>query len=334
MLAFAGFVLYPINEAPYTREAVVRGPIGPVGLIGPARPIFLAAVLTGTLSLISIWQWAIEPAYAGYLTAKATSVETFGEATGLWQKALKIKHPWSYDAEVEYLKGATRIAQKTDSGGYPDIRNLLISGAEAAADLTRSYPKNAYYNYLAGRFYSEWGKFEFKYFTPAEEYFNKAIVLSPKRQQLFYGLGRMYLLSGRTEEALQVFRNLVELDKGVDESHWFYGLALQQADKNEEAYEEVKEAIRLGYNAVEPGESAVLAEVATKENDLRALQNIYENAIKIDPKNANWYAKLAALYLEIGLKDQVRRLVLKAVELDPTLKEEATKFLKLLDSRQ
>ena len=87
----------------------------------------------------------------------------------------------------------------------------------------------------------------------------------------------------------------------------------------------------MGYNAADQKEILVLAEVATKENDIPALQNIYENAIKIDPRNADWYARLAALYLEIGKKDKARELVLKAVALDPTLKEEATKFLKLLE---
>lgn len=320
MLAFAGFVLESETSNGFLFDVSLR----------TKRPVIFAGLLTSLLSLISIWQWNIEPAYAGYLTAKAASVQTFGDAMNLWQKALDIKTPWSYDAQVEYLKGVTRLAQKSTNNQFEDIKPLLARGETAAKDLLYSHGQNAYFNYLAGRFYSEWGKFEFKYFDEAEKLFKKSIELSPRRQQLFYGLGRMYLLRGKTEEALKVFEDLVQLDPNVDESHWFYGLALRQADRGEEAYQEIKEAIRLGYNAVDSGEVLVLAEVATKEDDLIALQNIYENAIVINPKNADWYARLAALYLELGRKEEARKLVIKAVELDTTLKEEATKFLKLL----
>ena len=51
--------------------------------------------------------------------------------------------------------------------------------------------------------------------------------------------------------------------------------------------------------------------------------------VTLDPSASN-YAKLAAVYKEAGQISKARTAVLKAVELDPSLKTEAEKFLELL----
>ncbi len=322
LFSFSSFMLFSDDS---TRLEVKRDTNKPI----PGA--YLSVLVALVLSVISIWQWAVEPAYAGYLTAKATAVKTFGDALPLWQRAISIKTPWSYDAQVEYLKGITRLAQNASNNEYRELNGLLLDSEKVGKQLTANNSKNAYYNYLFGRFYTEWGKFDPYYFKEAKKYFDKSIELSPKRQQLYYGLGRMYLLSGEIGSAISTFSELVKFDEDVDESHWFYGIALRYAGRGEEAYEEIKKALYLGYSPISPEEVFVLAEVATKEKDLDALERVYEDAIRIDPKNADWYARLAALYLQIGKEDKARELVIKAVILDPTLKEEAAKFIKLLE---
>ena len=54
-----------------------------------------------------------------------------------------------------------------------------------------------------------------------------------------------------------------------------------------------------------------------------------EKLVEIQPSAGN-YAKLAAIYKEVGLIEKAREAVEKAVELDPSLAEEAEKFLEML----
>ncbi|MCG2686781.1 tetratricopeptide repeat protein, partial [Candidatus Parcubacteria bacterium] len=65
------------------------------------------------------------------------------------------------------------------------------------------------------------------------------------------------------------------------------------------------------------------------DNKLK-MAEVLEQLINIQPDGAN-YARLAAVYKEMGKYNEALAAVQKAVELDPSLKAEAEKFIQMLN---
>ena len=64
-------------------------------------------------------------------------------------------------------------------------------------------------------------------------------------------------------------------------------------------------------------------------NNKDKLVSTIEKIVTLEP-SANNYAKLAAVYREAGNFAQAKTAVLKAIELDPSLKSDGEKFLQTL----
>ena len=65
--------------------------------------------------------------------------------------------------------------------------------------------------------------------------------------------------------------------------------------------------------------------------DFYGLASTYEELVKLDPNNPDFYAKLAASYKEIGEKEKAKQAVQKAIDLDPSFAAEGAAFLKILE---
>jgi len=75
---------------------------------------------------------------------------------------------------------------------------------------------------------------------------------------------------------------------------------------------------------------SALVELALKYNDYKYLPAFYNAALKLDPKNIQLYASLAAAYQKIGDYANARITAQKMLELDPSVKPQVDAFLKTL----
>lgn len=157
----------------------------------------------------------------------------------------------------------------------------------------------------------------------------KALELSPTRPQIYFEMGQALVSQKKYDEGIEYFKKGIELNPNTMESHWnlmtAYTLA-GQYDKSDAEYELMKKN-NYDFNSL---------------NNLNRLYSIYlivdrkdklietlEQIVEIKPSGTA-YARLAAAYNEIGEIQKARKAVIKAVELDPSLAAEATKFLELL----
>ena len=97
-----------------------------------------------------------------------------------------------------------------------------------AEDQLRHGGTNLYeYVYLAIA-YSKKGDFlnDKNFYDKAEEYFKKAINLSPKRQEMYYAYGQFLADQGRYNESLSTFKKALDLGEQAIFSQLYYGLVL------------------------------------------------------------------------------------------------------------
>ena len=286
--------------------------------------------------IFSIYRLNIIPLYAGYLNVVGVSTNAidYKFSAGKLKKALTISHPYRYDSMIEFTQGVIRasISEKiTDKN-----RNDEFTLAEREMkNLIFSHPLQTYYHYLLGRLYSEWGRYDTKYFTLGEAAFRAAEKLSPRRQQIFFGLGEMYLFAKEYDRAEATFRHLVDLEPRVGEAHWYLGLTLGELDKNKEATAEFYLAYQYGYIPQTQEELNFFVDLFEEQKRYYDIAVIYDRYTgDREPTNSELFAKEAAAWFAAGEYEKARAAVLAAVGYDPKLQVEAEIFLKMIEAAE
>jgi len=192
-------------------------------------------------------------------------------------------------------------------------------------------PQNVrHYMYLA-TVYNGVYRLDPEYPQEAIDLLTKSIPLSPTRPQIYSERCQAYLNLKKYDEGIADCQKSLELSPGVMESHWNLFLAYIVADREKEADQELILAKELGDKIGNPISIDKLINVYSQFNKWQKVIEVLAGEIKIKPDDALLHAKLAVAYKEIGDKVKAKSEVLKAVELDSSLKAEAELFLKLLE---
>jgi len=145
-------------------------------------------------------------------------------------------------------------------------------------------------------------------------------------------LGQVKLSKKKPDEAVAAFKQALELNPQTVESYWFLGMAYAQTgENNEEAVKYVKEAIKRGYNyQSSTSDTARLINLYKEVGDYYGIIDCYKSLIDLQPRNAQLYAYLAAVYKKIGDKENAILYALKAVKIDPKFASESEAFINSL----
>lgn len=161
------------------------------------------------------------------------------------------------------------------------------------------------------------------------EWGEKALKLSPTRPQTYFEMGQARISQKKYQEGVDYFKKGVELNPKTMESHWNLMAAYILSHEDEKAKAEQILMEKNGYNFNDPNELNRLYNIYLMARQKDKLVEVLEKLTVLEPNGSN-YARLAAAYKEISEKEKARAAVKKAVELDPSLKDEAAKFLETL----
>jgi len=164
----------------------------------------------------------------------------------------------------------------------------------------------------------------------ANYYFEKAKELSPERQEIFIGLAKTDLATGEYQKAKEKAQQCIDLNSRLKDCWWLMGLANIYLDEEEVAKKNIKIAGEKGYQIDSELSLLELAKVYLKKENYQELITIYQELIKIEPKNPKYYIALAVFYKETGQFENAKKEALKILELFPEYREEVEVFLKSL----
>ena len=159
----------------------------------------------------------------------------------------------------------------------------------------------------------------------------RALKLCPTRVQFYFQMGQAAINLGRNKQGIDYFKKAVELNPKVIESHWNLASAYIVTHNEDLAQKEFDKMKKLGfkYNTVKNLERLIRPYYIIK--NYKKLEEIYLKLIELKPNNAKYYAELAAVYKNLGQIEKAKQMVKKAIELDPSYKEEAEIFLQMLE---
>jgi len=156
----------------------------------------------------------------------------------------------------------------------------------------------------------------------AEELYLRAIDTSPKRQQLSFGLARLYSQIGQTDKSHEVLQKTVEDNENIGEAWWYLGLVewFEQGKIEEGTAKLVKAMnVKAPYALQNVSEALQLSQAAQAQGDKETLKRVMLMLPQLPGGTIQAYIDIARI-MEIAELYEQRNSILNALlQLDESL---------------
>jgi tetratricopeptide (TPR) repeat protein len=261
----------------------------------------------------------------------------FGEAAGVFRQMIS-EYPHSAllhfnlatsEAHHQrYVEAAREYKRALDLDPANDVARLSLAKAlmiinqvqqalPYAIEYTRHKPDDAEGYVVAGQAYRKLGEFQ-----KAADVLEDAIKLNPDSYDARYNLGFSLGRLGRTEEAIQQVQEAEKLKPHSAEATYELGMLLakrrdeQAAQSKFQAFQQLKVARDTKEKA---GVLNNQGNAYLQARKYRAAAQAYQQAVSMDPANAEWHYNYALALSDLSDRAGEERELEKAVELDPNL---------------
>lgn len=241
-----------------------------------------------------------------------------------YQLALEASQTWTpYVDEQSFLVSRNMIsllgsgtAQRTSNW-----KEMYELAKKLSLEEIDRHPRNTHPRFIFARLAQEVMSLIPAEAKESETMYKEAIETSPKRQQLHYGLARLYLMTGNLEPALSVFRDVISFDPDFGEGYWNLGITTMYDKHDLEAgAENIQKALSVPYPYVlqGPRELVVIADSLMIRQDDEGMKTFISKLGTSYPlADASIYAQLV-YKLQVTKKPELMQAMLAATTaLDP-----------------
>lgn len=290
-----------------------------------------AVGISGIAALILIFSTNVEPARANNLGLQASAIihlrKDLVTGMAIYQKAFAISSPHQRDLHMDFARDVSETFNAQTA--VPEEMIPVWRAAVAAIEENISrYAPDAYEHLLLSMIYAQGLNADPQALEKSMAILKKGIPLSPKRQQMYFTLGKTLLLAHQNEEAVEVLKTALAFDESVGESHWYYALALSDAGRRTEAYEELKQAFAHNYQWKTELEMLFASDMARSQNDFMNAYRYLSFASTTYGNIPEYLARLSELAAAAGDSGTARIAAEKAVSLDPSFRERVKAWLR------
>jgi tetratricopeptide (TPR) repeat protein len=152
---------------------------------------------------------------------------------------------------------------------------------------------------------------------------NKALELSPKKQQIYFLAADVYIALNQNDKAMKAMQIAYDFDQNNTAAA--EGLAITAIVAGKPEYAE--ELLLKHFNAVIIGDQKFVNAYARVGNFAR-VKDIWLLIIEKEPNNAQYRVNLAATYLQLNERTKAVKELEKAIELNPDFKGQGEYFIR------
>lgn len=201
---------------------------GKSGSSGTHSAPWIAFGVIQVAALVLVWRTSILPFRVSQLTIQANNTISFnfGRGLDLVEAASKIWTPYADEQSFLLSRNLVGMISNPDFTKNARWREAYDFAKELNERVLARHPKSTHTTFIYARLMHAFSNSlvpEDK--AKAEAEYKKAIELSPKRQQLHYGLAQLYLENGRLDEAVAIMKRVRDFDPELGEGYWRYGIA-------------------------------------------------------------------------------------------------------------
>ncbi|MCK4540249.1 O-antigen ligase family protein [Candidatus Parcubacteria bacterium] len=184
------------------------------------------------------------------------------------------------------------------------------------------------YNVAAGHYASNGDKYSF-YMNRALEAVEMSITASPGRVPIYYQKAQIQITRGNLDGAIETLKYAEKLLPEYSETHCYLAKTLLYNQKKDEAAKYVENCVDLGGASKLTPVSLLKTQINEYINkkDWERVIKMYDALTVVEKNNPEVWIKAAALYKQQGLLEKAEKAALKAIELDPKVKDNAERFI-------
>lgn len=276
------------------------------------------AVIIGATAIFVIYATNIPGMFASRNIINAFKAHSAGNANGafeLFQKAISYNSFGSMEAREHLSSFAMQVY------GNPNVDQALRDKiiAYAISEMKKQneqYPNDIREMIFLAAIYNKAQKYE-----EAISLLNKAIEISPKKQQIYFELGTSYLNKGDFENGMATLKKSFDLDQSSVDARKIYAVSAIFAGRDSLAEELMKD-----YGGVVQDDERFLKAYA-KSNNVAKVVEILKIFIEKKPADIQYRLNLAAVYLQNKQRGKSVEQLEKAIEANPSFKKQGEEYI-------
>ena len=223
---------------------------------------------------------------------------------------------------VTQARPSAEQAGQADVAGQPvtpqqRVEALRLEEVAVVSALLKDYPDDEGPFVLMGTVKARYGDV-----TAAIEFWKKALVMNPKRADVYYSMGQFAMGKGHYDEAIAHWRKTLEIAPKSPAVHKNIALALMGLGKHSEAIAELNEEVQIAPQSAQA--YFLLGQEHLQQTDYDKAKANYERAIALDPNLTNAHYGLFTVHTHLKNRDQAKHYM----ETFKKLKAEDMKVLK------
>lgn len=286
------------------------------------------------VATVLVWSCSINPFRASETVIKANQyfgVHRYDEGMVLLKESLAYSR--LYDGEQTFLlsRSMVELLESGQATTYTNWKETYDFTKKLNQEYLAKHPRDTNAAFVYARLLHG----ALQYFPQdtvmteaqeAEKAYLAAIATSPKRQQIHFGLARLYAQMGQSEKTRDTLKATLDFDQNIGEAWWYYGLVTWLDLKNED---EGTKAVVQAMKAKSPfvltkvSEAFQVARAAAIQEDQDVLRKVMDALPQLGGGTMELYLDIAAQMEKAGLIEDRNRILNAAIQMDPTLE---TKF--------
>jgi len=232
------------------------------------------------------------------------------ENIAYFKKALAYESLGQQEIREQLAQGATRVTtQEIDESIKQEFFTLAVDELQKHIEFS---PNDARIELFLASVLDNYQQYD-----EASIHFKRAHELSPNKQTIRFALGLNYLNRGENEEALELFRETVELEPNFTEAHIMFAMAAIYAQD----YELADQILLDQFSTVIVNNDRILR-AYFDSGQLERVRDIWKVRVEIEPSNFQYGISLAAVHLQLGERDQAILELERLIEIDTGFKEQ------------
>lgn len=232
-------------------------------------------------------------------------------AYDLYSQSLAIWTPYRDELSFLISRDLVTLSAQGALQQYKRWKDFYALAIKATQEDLARHPRNTNPQFLYARLLHELAPILQTSPAEVEQQYKVAIATSPKRQQIYYSLARLYFQTKRPDLAIETYREVQSFDPGNGEGDWTLGLSLMyDVNKKEEGAKEavVSQTREHPYIIQDPREMDALLDAYITLKDDEGMVRFVDRLSTFPKADATIYAQLAhrlALYGKTDLVNQV-----------------------------
>jgi O-antigen ligase/tetratricopeptide (TPR) repeat protein len=293
-----------------------------------ATPWTLFGILQ-IIMLIVVWRYSVLPFQASVITIRANILSSSNPdaAWTLMKQAGTIPTPYLDEQTFLLSQQLITIATSGQAANQPRFLEMYQYAKQITERFLADHPENTHTHFIYARLIQEVipllpKEQQSEEIALCEREFKRAIDTSPKRQQLFYSLARLYSMTGRKDESRETLQQALDFDKNIGESWWYLGVTdWFDYGRTDQGADEVLNAMKAKsrYTLQTVRDAAIVGQAAVLKHDTETLKSLLPMLPNLAGGSTSLYIDIARMMESAGLIQERNEILNALQQIQPSI---------------